>query len=165
MVGTQRHRRGRILRNRLWTCFTTMTTPVVPFVSPFAGYLRRNLRRDSPRFSLRSATSSVILSAIALGKSANNRKQAPTPAEIGRREIVAVASVALKTPVFIGVFANGFQDSLRPSHSIFCKIPNVFAPFTRKCQGECHFERHRDLFLTNSRLASVTRTAFFLDIF
>src|SRR5260221_6485645 len=45
----------------------------------------------------------------------------------------------------------GLEDSLPSSQLISWRIPNVFAPFTRRCGGECHSECHRDLLLTNSR--------------
>src|SRR5258708_4392945 len=44
---------------------------------------------------------------------------------------------------------SGFE-SLPPSQIICCKIPNVLTPFTRRLEGECHFECHRDPFLTCS---------------
>ena len=38
-------------------------------------------------------------------------KRAQTLAEIRRRQTVAVPSLTLNTPVFIGVFVNGFKES------------------------------------------------------
>src|SRR5262245_44734305 len=53
--------------------------------------------------------------------------------------------VHVATPV--GVSRIRRKVSLPPSQFISCKIPNIFALFTRRCEGERHFECHRDLFL------------------
>ncbi len=57
----------------------------------------------------KASASSDISSDIVLAESANRRKPKQTPAEIRRRQIIAVASVALKMPVFIGVLGSGVQ--------------------------------------------------------